>query len=398
MTTSANDFYQNFVTYLLGEPEAVLEYHKRLSLLPEGFQEEIREVFQKQFPGVNLHIPPSTELKSKIKDKNQRFTFLSTKDAFKDPVPIDWVIEDLFSEGSVSIVFGEPGAKKTYAMLDACVCVALGKPWLGKEVTQGRALFIDEESGQRRIERRIRQVVRGHDGDDQIPLEYLTLEMFGLGVKADIETIINEINRRKVDFVVIDALADVTAGSDENSVQDMQPMMMNLRKMGESTKAAVIVIHHSNKGGKYRGSSALKGGVDLLLKVTSEKQSPLIKFDMEKARDTEEIEFAAKAHFSEDCFFLESADPSEFDVVKKIGVAETYVLKILSVNGNMLRKDILESPEGCSESSARNSIYTLVEKKYIQRIDNGARGTQATFGLTESGKDLCMRSGWLDDD
>ena len=44
--------------------------------------------------------------------------------------PIPWIVEGVFSEGSLSVIFGEPGSKKTYAMLDCMVCVALGKPWL----------------------------------------------------------------------------------------------------------------------------------------------------------------------------------------------------------------------------------------------------------------------------
>ena len=397
MTTSANEFYRDYVSQILKSAEAANEFHKRLCQLPEKLQEEIRGMFKKKFPESNLHLPLSGDPKSPNELK-PRFSFLTPTDAFKDPEPVNWVIEGLFSEGSVSIVFGEPGAKKTYAMLDACVCVALGKPWLGHEVRQGRVLFIDEESGPGRFARRIRQAINGHQGTEDTPMEYLTLESFELGKKADVDLIITEINQRNVDLVVIDALVDVTLGADENSSQEMGPMMSSLKTMGKKTGAAFVVVHHSNKNGRYRGSSALKGAVDLLLKVNSEKQNPLIKFETIKARDTEAVDFAARANFSEESFFLESADPSEFTIVKKLGAAESYVLKTLAANGDMLRKDILAYPDGCSEPSARNAIYALSEKKLIHRIDEGARGTEATFGLTESGLSLCKKSGWLTED
>ncbi len=60
-------------------------------------------------------------------------------------------------------------------------------------------------------------------------------------------------------LVIIDALADVMAGGDENSVKDTQPVFMQLRKIAEETGAAILVIHHVNKMGDYRGSTAIPG-------------------------------------------------------------------------------------------------------------------------------------------
>ena len=78
-------------------------------------------------------------------------------------------------------------------------------------------------------------------------------------------------------LVIIDASADIMPGGDENSVQDTQPIFHCLRAIAEEAQCAIIVIHHSNRNGQYRGSSALKGAVDLMLMIHSEKNSDGVK-------------------------------------------------------------------------------------------------------------------------
>jgi len=70
----------------------------------------------------------------------------AAQEALKPQPPIPWVVDQLFTEGSLSIVFGEAGTYKTYSLLDCGVCIALGEPWVGFETTQNSVLFIDLDS------------------------------------------------------------------------------------------------------------------------------------------------------------------------------------------------------------------------------------------------------------
>jgi hypothetical protein len=94
-----------------------------------------------------------------------RFQVHWAREAFGPEVPIDWVIDGIFSAGSVSVLVGEPGSKKTWLMLDAAVAVANGDDWLGHPTRQMTTLVIDEESGVARLNRRLSTLMRGHDVD-----------------------------------------------------------------------------------------------------------------------------------------------------------------------------------------------------------------------------------------
>ena len=66
-------------------------------------------------------------------------------------------------------MFGDAGSKKTYAAIDAAICVALGKHWLDFPTVQAPALFIDEEMGSRYITGRIGESLRGHLANEDTP-------------------------------------------------------------------------------------------------------------------------------------------------------------------------------------------------------------------------------------
>lgn len=238
-----------------------------------------------------------------------RYVLHRADEALEKQDPIVWVVEKLFPIGSVSLVVGQPGVGKTYALLDAAVCVATGKAWLERTTRQGSVLVIDEESGDRRFKQRLGQVLRGHDQGKGVPIDFTTLEKFNLRPARsnpnrepdDLQHVDELLQRTTPVLVVIDALADMMPGADENSVKDVHPVFRELRTMAEKRKTAIVVIHHATKDGKtYRGTSAMEAAVDLALMVKSSDKGGGVKgmrFISLKTRDTEAIDITTTLHF-----------------------------------------------------------------------------------------------------
>jgi hypothetical protein len=170
---------------------------------------------------------------------------------------------------------------------------------------------------------------------------------------------------------------------DENSKQDTQPVLTALRRIAEKTNAALIVIHHSNKKGGYRGSSAIKGALDLMVKIISEEGSHWIEFKSEKSRDIEAIKFTAKATWTEDQFYLSPVEVEEKP--KKLSRSQAYVVNYLKEHGTSPLPDIMGAADSCSPNAARNAVYTLVEmgKVYRTNPDERGRGAVAIYSLQE---------------
>ena len=234
-----------------------------------------------------------------IPEGKPRYEIITAYDALQPQPAIEWVVDRLISAGSVNIFYGDGGTKKTWALLFLAVCVATGNQWLDFQTMQKPALIIDEESGKARIKRRIAEALRGHYADDNTPVSCVSVGGFNLGDAFWIGELTNLINSLGAGLVIIDALADVMPGKDENAVKDVQPVFLTLRRIAEDTQAAIVIIHHSNKGtGKdnYRGSTAIKGAIDTLIKVESEPEDDLINFETTKVRDEAPVKFAAMAN------------------------------------------------------------------------------------------------------
>jgi hypothetical protein len=72
------------------------------------------------------------------------------------------------------------------------------------------------------------------------------------------------------DVVVVDTLAQVTAGANENSGEDMGKALRHCQSIHDATGALVVLVHHSGKDAAKgaRGWSGLKAACDAELEVT----------------------------------------------------------------------------------------------------------------------------------
>jgi predicted ATP-dependent serine protease len=331
--------------------------------------------------------PNLKELVDQSKDKHQKqdhkFQLHDVSEALQPQPPVEWIIDNFLTAGSVNIFEGHPGSKKTWALLDMAVCVALGKNWLDYKTSQAPVLIIDEESGNKRLTRRMHDVLCGHLvhlEETKPPIKWITLQGINLGDKGFANRIGILVKETKARLVIIDALADVMPDKDENSVKDTRSIFANIRWLADEFDITIIVIHHLNKSGTTRGSTAIPGSVDLVVQIESKITAKAIAFTTVKARDIEPITFWAHANFSKDQVWLTSRDAPE--KANQLKTGELHILKYLFKHGKSMRATVLK--EGTS--TARNSFTPLVERGLIVRSDESGQGTPAEYEITSLGK------------
>src|SRR5512135_1595690 len=233
---------------------------------------------------------------------------------------------------------------------------------------------------------RLGSALRGELVGADCPIEFISLGGFHLDDPADVFLLEKEIERSGAGLVIFDALADLMEG-DENSKQDTQPVLNALRRLAEKTNAAIIVIHHANKLGGYRGSSAIKGAVDVMVQVTSEDGSPYINFKSEKNRDGEAICWSAKATWVKEPeqFYLAFMPSQGKEKAKTLCKSQEYVIRFLSEHGASPLPEIMASADACSEEAARKAVYNLAGQAMIYRTNpgKGGTGTEAIYDLVK---------------
>lgn len=348
------------------------------------------QAFNKRFSSMGFWTTPRQLSDEQVQESRAgRFHLHTLAEANEPQPPVEWIVTGVVAARTTNIIYGQPGAKKTYVELVKAVCIAAGIPFLNRDVVQGPVLIIDEESGHVRMKRRLREVALGLGVGFDLPLYFISLAGVNLGAKKlDDRTILEVMFEEiKPTYCFIDALADVTDG-DENSKEYIHPVFQFLRSLAEKHGTAFDIIHHSGKSGDYRGSSAMFGAVDTQTKVVVDEDDPsLIKFDMEKNRDAEPSKYGATASWVDDegepVFKLEPRDLTQDEMTdkgkgigkgKKIASpARDYVLLYLYENPNATMKDLMDNVEGCSAGSAKNALITLISEGHVQRYESKRR-------------------------
>ncbi|MCW5876758.1 MAG: AAA family ATPase [Anaerolineales bacterium] len=318
--------------------------------------------------------------------------FYTADDAYTDPPAAEWAVEGLFTRPSLNILVGPPGVMKTWAALDLAVAVAAGQPWLDRPVSQAPAIFVDEETGLSRLWGRIHAVLHGRAAGYGLPFHYVSFGGYNLRLPEDTDHLLQRALTFEAKLIVIDTLAGVLRGGDENSVLSIQPLLYNLRRLAEHCRAAVLLVHHTNRSGSFRGSSAISAGVDLMLGIQSPEEA-YIHFETLKARHAAPASFAANVHFEQAeggplRVHLTAAE-EKLQPEKPITITPTghQILQRIARIQRSSTEDLLHYVEAAGPT-VRQNIQNLTDAGFILRVDGGSRGVRAYYELTEKGEEI----------
>ena len=205
-------------------------------------------------------------------DKNiEAPKLLSMTDIMNLP-DILWLVYGLLVQEGMSMIFGKSGDTKSFLALHLALCLA------------HKINFFDISS----------------DCDHKIPVVYNALEgVYGLKNRIDgwhkaqglpfvdnfygqhSDLFLNDnksIDRfidllKGIDFknglIIIDTYNNATPGIEENASGQYGLVNANIKRITRTFKSHVLVVHHTGKDGEdYRGTSAMGGAMDTIIKVT----------------------------------------------------------------------------------------------------------------------------------
>lgn len=206
------------------------------------------------------------------------FEFLSLLELFKRPQP-NWIIEGLLPEAAIGAIYGQPSAGKTFAACDIALSIALGQPWRGRAVKQGRILYIaaeDDRGVQMRLEAGL-----GARGVSDANLRVLPTAPVLTNKDHKIRLLEALKREDRPTIVFFDTLAAVTPGADENASKDMGELVSYCYQIHKATGALVMLIHHEGKtpGKGMRGSSSLLGASDVVWEVSKDEMEHELRVD-----------------------------------------------------------------------------------------------------------------------
>ena len=206
----------------------------------------------------------------------------SLKDQLSDPPTLSpELIEGILREGCKMIITGDSKAGKTCLSQNLAVCIAEGRPWLGKfKCEKGKVLYINLEVEEASLFYRFKAMY--HAMEAKITDEGgKNIQLWNLrGHAAPMEKLAPKIIRRcrnsgPYKAIIIDPLYKVQQG-DENSAEAIMTFCNALDKIAHETGAAIIYDHHHPKGNarekvidRGAGSGVFSRDADALVDISN---------------------------------------------------------------------------------------------------------------------------------
>lgn len=195
------------------------------------------------------------------------------------PRPLDWLIEGLIERDSLAVVFGDPGAAKTFWALDMAFCVASGTPHHGRDVKTGPVIYIAGEGHNGLARRRKAWENRHQINLKEFPI-YVSEGPAMLTDLVNLSTVLTAIDEvvqkaeQAPQLVVIDTLARNFGPGDENSTQDMTKFVRACDGIRVEHGCAVLLVHHTGHADKsrQRGSTVMNGAIDVSYRLKKNDQ------------------------------------------------------------------------------------------------------------------------------
>ena len=217
---------------------------------------------------------------------NQRVARVLAADAYRGTKLVDWddyltfrddawLVPDLIGRGSMNLLVAKATTGKTFLSIALICSAALGRDWLGREIAKFKTLIYLSE-GVPNYMLRYRAWAEANGVDINVLKDSIRVYS-GANLSSAVfqEKLVEEVAEFQPDLVVFDTFSGTSGVRDENDAAIVAALLEETRI--SASGAAVLLIHHPNKGSEntssldLRGSGTLKNNVDAVLALYPDK-------------------------------------------------------------------------------------------------------------------------------
>src|SRR6185437_12007696 len=195
----------------------------------------------------------------------QAVSILPVEPAYRllaQPAQSRWLVEDLWGEGAVGIVGGEPKCCKSFLALDLAVAIASGRPALRRFSVRepGRVLLYAAEDAQHIVRARLEGICHAAGCElEALDVQVITAETLRLDLERDRKLLEQTVAALQPRLLILDPFVRLHR-IDENSSGEVAPLLAYLRELQRQHALSVLLVHHARKSsGNTRAGQALRG-------------------------------------------------------------------------------------------------------------------------------------------
>jgi len=300
-----------------------------------------------------------------------------------------WVVDSLLPEGA-TLLAGKPKAKKSWLALGIAVSVATGGQALGKlDVVQGRVLYLDLESNQRRMRSRLNAML----GNAPWPEAFHVATKWPRGPEAIAQLEAWMQVHPDTVLIVADILQNIRPRRDPkaNPYDEDYEAVKPFNEFAEKHHVAMIIIHHTRKAkaddvfDEISGSTGLVGGVASMWVIGRAPDSATESVFAMRGRDLLDDEPLALTWDSYYCRHMVAGNAVDYAVSSE----RRAVLEVMDDDAQYTPKE-LAAQCGKSVTAINKLLAHLCDSHAVERVGYGkyakVRETRETRDSRESGE------------
>ena len=318
---------------------------------------------------------------------------------------VQWTIDRLIERGTMNVLFGPPGAAKSYVAIDMSLCMATGERFAGRDVASGLVVSGGGE-GKRAFGRRLRAWRAGRELDERVVNDRFVYfgDRVGLLQSANVHNLAEAIaeladeRQHKVEMITFDTWARHLEG-DENATADVQKGCTNIfALLRDRFDCTVNLIHHTGwtDPTRMRGARALEAECDGVYAVNLDGERNVTTVTANYMRDGDKpdpltfrgkqmdlgdvsawaLEYDAELRPTPKVQF--ELGPKEMQVLHAIRALHQMERERLSANGvdpvaaevtpDMLKTRLSAMHQFDGSEAARRSLYNVVARLRDKRL------------------------------
>ena len=284
---------------------------------------------------------------------------------YKDSAPKlpEELIGGILRRGHKMLISGSSKAGKSFLLMELCVALAEGRPWLGFPCKKGRVLYVNLEIDPASAVNRFLKIYEALGIPPKNMDSIVLWNLRGHAVPLDqlVPKLIRRVRDRHFDAIIIDPIYKVITG-DENNASEMGAFCNQFDKICTATGCSAIYCHHHSKG-----AQGMKKAMDRASGSGVFARDPDAQLDMIQLELSEDIENNVRDGGAT-AWRLESS-LREFPNIKPVNFWFEYPIHKVDANGSLgtmpaqgtLQAGRLRNPKCKSADSAADEFRTAFD-------------------------------------
>ena len=186
-----------------------------------------------------------------VDSANDSLPALVTLESYRDDLPTlpEELIKGVLRCGHKMLISGSSKAGKSFLLMELCIALAEGKPWLGFHCRKSRVLYINLEIDPASCIMRFMKIYEALKWERKHMDDIVIWNLRGYAEPLDhlVPKLLRRMQEQHFDAVIIDPIYKVITG-DENNASEMGYFTNQFDKICSKTGSSVIYCHHHSKG------------------------------------------------------------------------------------------------------------------------------------------------------